>query len=368
MTLSGNLDFVPLDEVLRLLTRAGNDGAVEVTNSDFSGRVFVSGKGIGLATTLSDHSFRDHLISSGYVSEQELVAIETGQRPIASMDDDGNELVALVREMTVESIYQIEANGADFQVVKDASSPYAVSVPFDLETVIRDSRERAAQWDGVKRVIFDLASPMTINRDLESDSVELDKEAWRIVSEIGSGASVRNLAGRLGTTEFAIARVAAGMAERGLLNVGPEAPASPEPASDYDFETVAAAAVSSTPVPDPQESWWEEPEVAAPVAEESVEAAPETVSQELVTSQPAAQTDEIHADASAPEAEVETETSVPAIEESADGAETPDGEDADAFLEKVFSELGPGEEEENEGHGLMRRRRMGSILRELGED
>jgi hypothetical protein len=43
-------------------------------------------------------------------------------------------------------------------------------------------------------------------------------------------------------------------------------------------------------------------------------------------------------------------------------------DDTEAFLEKVFSDLGDETESADDGHGLMRRRRMGSILRELGED
>jgi hypothetical protein len=45
-------------------------------------------------------------------------------------------------------------------------------------------------------------------------------------------------------------------------------------------------------------------------------------------------------------------------------------EDTEAFLEKVFSQLdsnGQADVEE-EGHGLLRRRRMGSVLKEIDED
>ncbi|MGH8948480.1 MAG: hypothetical protein ACRDXF_06420, partial [Acidimicrobiia bacterium] len=58
------------------------------------------------------------------------------------------------------------------------------------------------------------------------------------------------------------------------------------------------------------------------------------------------------------DAEVETEVE-PDVEE-----------DTEAFLEKVFSQLevnGKVDVEE-EGHGLLRRRRMGSVLKEIDED
>jgi anion-transporting ArsA/GET3 family ATPase len=58
----------------------------------------------------------------------------------------------------------------------------------------------------------------------------------------------------------------------------------------------------------------------------------------------------------------------PVIEPAADFEDVE--EDTEAFLEKVFSQLevnGQPEVEE-EGHGLLRRRRMGSVLKEIEED
>ena len=43
-------------------------------------------------------------------------------------------------------------------------------------------------------------------------------------------------------------------------------------------------------------------------------------------------------------------------------------EDTEAFLEKVFSQLESNGQPEEEGHGLLRRRRLGSVLKELNEE
>lgn len=377
MTLSGNLDFVPLDEVLRLLTKAGSNGAVEITGGVVEGRIFVSGNGIGMATTLADHSLRDHLISSGYVTEENLDAIGRGDMSASNLGETGDSFTDLLREMTVESIYQMESHGTEFQVVKDASSPYATGMPFELETVLNDSRDRAQRWIEVSKVVQDLDAAMHINRNLDQSVVELDSEAWRLISEIGSGSSVRQLASRLGTTDFAIARVAADLKTRGLLvtQTGTQPVVSPV-TDDFNFDAVAEAMVPAAEethaVADPQKSWWEEPE-------------DESASHEADNAEVAVTDETAEADAAVKEAFVssvdEDETESFPVEESVGASDEPilqrevvgaldsnESEDADAFLEKVFSELGPEQDDESEGHGLMRRRRMGSILRELGED
>jgi hypothetical protein len=374
MTLSGNLGFVPLDEVLRLLTRAGNDGMVQITNNVATGRIFVAGKGISLATTQADFGLKEHLASSGYISSADLDAVEHGSKSLGDYFTEGSEGLALLREMTVESIYQLDAADADFKVVKDQTSPFASPSIFDLESVISDSRDRRDHWEKVRKTINDLEAPLRINRELDRESVELRKDSWRLLAEIGSGASVSDLARSLGTTEFAVAKVAADMVQSGLVSIEESAQAQtsyPEPAADPYQESAyqaysepeyhAAPAVVEESVTDevdaeltPSEasldasdvaegvndkSWWDEP-VAEVAADEEVES-------------PVFDEEEVD------------ETPVSVDESSAVVAAD---EDTEAFLEKVFSDIGEETASVDDGHGLMRRRRMGSILRELGED
>ena len=57
-----------------------------------------------------------------------------------------------------------------------------------------------------------------MNRELgDQDSVKISRDAWRLLCEMGSGASVRTLAERLGTTDFWTARVAASLSDQQLL-------------------------------------------------------------------------------------------------------------------------------------------------------
>jgi hypothetical protein len=339
MTLSGNLGFVPLDEVLRLLARSGNVGVVEITNGKTRGRIFVAGEGIGLATTLDDLDLRDHLISSGYLRPEDAA---TRPGDTVPFNDD---LVAIVREMSVESIYRMDGDDADFEVVSEAKSPYAAPEPFDLERMLDDGRKRAGQWEKVTTRVPDLEATLRMNRALTRETVELDRESWRLMSEIGSGASVKDLASRLGTTDFAVASVAASMVDNDLLVVESHAPVEEasvapvyeeEPVSPVDSEI------------DPDRSWWDEPETEPTGA---------TVSEDHQdTEELAAESDD-----------VETHQTAETTDADDDVDDAEDVEDTEAFLEKVFSEVG-SEPTEEDGHGLMRRRRMGSILRELGEE
>ena len=408
MALSGNLGFVPLDEVLRLLTRADQQGAVDVWGQDIRGRIFISKKGVSLATTCDDKELRRHLVNSGYVDDAALASIDSGSTTLAPLAEKEAPIVDLLREMTVESLYQMSRNGSSFEVTESATSPYSSPRAFELEAVLEESRRRAHEWSDVNKVISDLDAVIRMNRDLgEQDSVKIGRDAWRLLCEMGSGASVRLIAERLGTTDFWTARVAANLCEQHLL-VFAESIAE-EPAEEPWVEPIteaiddAAPADEAAPVDEAASSevpeieatvaeeqandgsWWVEPDseetddAPAADADADADAQPEPATRDSRFGQFAAKAESTEdggtgldlgyqsnafaeptpetAEEAAPEATYESPADLGAVEE-----------DTEAFLEKVFSQLESNGQPEEEGHGLLRRRRLGSVLKEVTED
>lgn len=385
MTLSGNLGFVPLDEILRLLTRSKQQGAVEVTGNGVRGRVFVGNSGIDLATTSEDDVLHRHIVNSGYAEEGALRRVTTGETTLAALAESNQEIVALLREMTVESIYQISSNGGEFKVLEGRATPYASPKSFDLETLLQDSDERSREWAKVNEVVPDLRASIGLRRDLgDREEVSVKSDDWKILSEIGNGKSVEEIADDLGTTEFWTARVVSRLVSNELVELrvdepvgepvgewiepsGPiadpersqEEPTYPATEDTYDQESFQPVTeqdeqpeveadeprevFASEPIDHiddeaPNGSWWQEPqEEATPVDEAR---APEVVSEGL--------------------------SEIPTVAPIQDGDEE-DEEDTEAFLEKVFSELDSDKSEADEGHGLLRRRRMGT-LRDFSSD
>ena len=82
MSLSGNLGFVSLDEVLRLLSRSNQQASVQVTGDEIRGRIFVTNGGIVLATTWDDTGMRGHLLKSRMVDEASLQSVESGEKSL----------------------------------------------------------------------------------------------------------------------------------------------------------------------------------------------------------------------------------------------------------------------------------------------
>jgi hypothetical protein len=374
-----------LEEVLRLLTRSDQRGSVDVRGEDVRGRVFIGKKGVSLATTAEDRDLHKHLVNSGYVDDGFLRKVAAGESTFADLGDREASIVELLREITIESLYHLTSKGATFEVAEEATSPYASPRPFELESILDDARRRAEEWSDVHAAIGDLETTIRMNRDTgDREEIRINREAWRLLCELGSGASVKTMAERLGTTEFWIARVAADMAEQKLLVLTEELP-EPTPAPAPQYAPVVAEEKAD-------ESWWVEPEPAedaetseGPEASEGyteaeeIPAATEPASRfghfgrSTDAPQDYAQADAYETPAAgAEQTQIDEQTPAGAEYEPATGESPAEGveEDTEAFLEKVFSQLevnGQADVEE-EGHGLLRRRRMGSVLKDIDED
>jgi hypothetical protein len=362
-----------------------------VRGEDVRGRIFIGKKGISLATTAEDRDLHKHLVNSGYLDDGQLRKVVSGEATFSDLGDREGPIIDLLREITIESLYHLNVKGATFEVAEGATSAYGSPRPFELEAALDDSRRRADEWASVHQVIADLDSTIRMNRDPgDLEEIRINREAWRLLCEVGAGASVKMMAERLGTTEFWIAKVAAEMADQELLILTEDfiEVLTPEP-----YPVSYASDVHEDK--GPSESWWVEPEdeeATAEVTETPVVEYPNASiadeSEELVEAEPtsrfghfvraatgqepiAAPTDTFEAPEPEADAFRDDYAEVPSSEPAAEVAEA-EGveEDTEAFLEKVFSQLevnGQADVEE-EGHGLLRRRRMGSVLKEIDED
>ncbi len=367
MSLSGNLGFVSLDEVLRLLSRSNQKGSVDVRGQGVRGRIFVTKSGVALATTSDDEGMHRHLIKSGLVDDDFLLSVESGETTLAAIvEKSGGAIVDLLREMTVESVYQLGLNGDSFDVEEGEETRYASPKPFDLESIIDDSKQRLTDWAEVSKTVSDLDGVMSISRDLgERDEVSINRDAWRVLSEIGSGSSVVSIARELGTTDFWAARVAADLIDDELLAVA-EIESDEEVQIPVDGLPSFAEPKADTETVDeglgPDQSWWEEPgdEDSETEAEEVAEdQAAEVKSTSIFGAYAPGASEE-------PAAVVKEDLSeVPTVSEDDEDGEVE--EDTEAFLEKVFSELDSPTDVEEEGYGLLRRRRLGAARDSSGD-
>lgn len=410
MALTGNLEVFPLQEVLRMLARSNKTGCLRVEAGGIQGRVFIANGALTLATVNTDDEFRHQLLASGLLSEDEIRSVDVGGGAISeAISGDNAGLTDFVREHVVESLYRIRKPGyGNFDFMIDVMPRYATGQTFDAEVAVSEAERRASEWADIDGAISDMNAPLLMVRELpDENSVSVTPPTWRVLAVLGSGASVATVANALGMSLFRAARELAGLVRSNLVEVGASAPspiaapaqptAAPAPAEPWGSQPAAPS--SEAPVPswgEPEQSeaasWDAAPESAAS-PEPGWEQAPSPWAQEG----PAAQAPGWETPVAEPEATpwgdtaqeqppapqgdaVETDADTGAGGWWAQAMGTPEApakgeDDADAFLESVFSQLDegdeaiPSEDSEETGFsmGLLRRRRMGAVSKDITE-
>ncbi|MFP3915056.1 MAG: DUF4388 domain-containing protein [Actinomycetota bacterium] len=348
MSLSGQLEIFPLEEVLRLLARSRQEGCLRVDGPG-AGRIYMDAGSLTYATAEGDDAIREHLLASGLATEDGLRQVDVSHGSLGealSPSSAVSALAELIREQCVEAVYRIRRPGTGhFEFLVDARPRYATGQAFDVETIIAESERRASEWADIESVVPDLGHPWRMVPEIDEDSVNLSDTAWRFLAAMDGSCSVEKLASRLGLTTFQTARRMAELSRAHLVEPAPSPAEAAPPAFTHFPEETAGEAAYQEPVfeePAPQatehdRSWWLEDEQERGAREETAASEP-----------------------------------VPTPEEEPAG---PEGEERDeSFLETVFGELEKTEQPEPEegedddtGFGLLRRRGLGAAFRELAD-
>ena len=90
---------------------------------------------------------------------------------------------------------------------------------FSVDDVLDASDARREEWRSIEPLVPDGATEFRLRprlRDGEGD-VEIASRDWEVLAAIGSGATVQDVAERMGVFEYSAARLTADLVERGLL-------------------------------------------------------------------------------------------------------------------------------------------------------
>lgn len=353
MSLTGNLEVFPLEEVLRLLSRSRKTGCLRVDSPGVQGRIFLHNGAVTLATTGTDDELRRQVLNAGLVTDEDLRQADLSGASLAEILAPGVPAAALtdfVRELVVESLFRIRRPGRGaFDFVVDMTPRYVTGQTFDAEVAVSEADRRATEWADIETVVSDLNAPIRMVPELpDENTVTIAPSTWRILAALEGGASVRLIASALGLSEFRAAREMAALIRNRLVemilpvSVSPAAPA-PEPED-----------VWATPAP----SW----------------AAAEEVETTEGMEEPTEEIREVVAEIAAEDRTGGWWSQGVEEEAKAEDVQGAPAEEADRFLESVFTQLGDEEDavtdtddETGFGMGLLRRRRMGAISRELND-
>ncbi len=307
MSLNGNLEVFPLEEVLRLLARSRKSGCLRVESAGVQGRIFLTNGALAFATTASDVELRRRLVSSRLVEEEALRKIELSGASVSDSlapDVGSTEWADFVREESVEGLYRIRRTGrGTFDFVVELAPRYPTGQTFDSEVVLSEADRRSLEWEDIRTVLPELDKVVRMVPILDhEDTVTLSPSTWQILAALEGGSSTAQVAQRIGWSEFRTAREVATLLRNGLVTL-----------------TESRAPEVGVVI------------VAAPEAEEVEQALPEEAPSEEAPEEPGA-AEEVHA-AVEHEAEPDFEEAIEAESEVAESVEAGGAVEHEEFAE-----------------------------------
>lgn len=248
--LSGKLETFGLRQVLVLVAEAETTGELQVTSQTIGGRIFIDSGVVAYATTRAG---ADSLAELDALLESYDGDSVAGARPAIQ-----EQLTEVLHELT-----QLEAGTFAFVELADSSRSFDVGVTFTVEDLLGLVDERIEDWRRIHEVIPSTDVALSLSSDLPTEhrEVTLDSDSWSILSAVGGGASISEVASKLDTSEFLAGRRLAELVTQGLMAVSGETPlradsASQDPASQPYSSTAYSRLASLESSPEVEEDKW----------------------------------------------------------------------------------------------------------------
>ncbi len=245
--LSGKLKTFSLRQILVLLADADTTGELQVASPTISGRIFFESGVVAYGTTRAGEdslSELDRLLES-YDEDSPV-----GARPV-------------IKEQLTEVLHGLTlAKSGTFDF--DEGTPGSIrsfdaGVTFTVTDLLAAVDNRIEEWRRIREVIPSTSTPLGLASDLPAarPEVTLDASAWTMLSTVGGGASIVDVATKLEVSEFNAAEKLSQLVNEGLLAVAGEV----EPAPSTDSGPADSAI---EPVEPPLELKKEQPSIRRP--------------------------------------------------------------------------------------------------------
>ncbi len=220
--LSGKLKTFSLRQILVLLADADTTGELQVASPTLSGRIFFESGVVAYGTT-----------RAGEDSLSEL------DRLLESYDEDSPARARpVIKEQLTEVLHglmQAKSGTFDFdEGTPGGTRSFDVGVTFTVTDLLAEVDNRIEEWRKIREVIPSTSTPLGLASDLPAarPEVTLDASTWTMLSTVGGGASIVDVATKLEVSEFKAAEKLTELVNQGLLAVAGEVETAPSTDSD----------------------------------------------------------------------------------------------------------------------------------------
>jgi outer membrane protein assembly factor BamB/tetratricopeptide (TPR) repeat protein len=229
MALKGDLESVPLGDVLQTLFQNEKEGTLKLNGPDYSKSIYCCAAGITLLEPeiLTKRRFGDIVVAAGLSSRDELEKILKefdDNRPIGQIlisaglieQDTVNRILTIQVEEEIFSLFELSSGEFEF-FENEKGSPTAeeCGLPlFQVEGVVFEAARRMDEWAFIRKYVGDLDTVFIASGPpTEQDSPEVQK----LLFSLNGRKTLRNIADALIASPFDVAKIAAELAKLGRI-------------------------------------------------------------------------------------------------------------------------------------------------------
>ncbi len=225
--LTGTLRDLPLADLLAWVGRADPRGVVSLSGGAAGTIVLVEGR-IALATAADGPTLAQMVIGSAAITsdgwDTAQVAVRSGRDLADALLDAGADearLVGALREQTVGALFEFLVPG-ETAFAYHAGESHALGGRFAFEPaeVIAEAQARVGAWKVIAEAIPSVSVVMHLARQLDTPSIAITAEDWRILALVDGRSSVADIISKLGMSAFAVCGVLHRLMMAGAVEAG----------------------------------------------------------------------------------------------------------------------------------------------------
>lgn len=189
--LTGNLEQLPLIDILRMLSSSERTGRLDLEQIGNSGEIYL------------DQGSLVHAATANQIGEQAVYTM------MGWMD-------------------------GEFSFAPDVDAPEE-SIELATEQILLEAARKMEEWKDIKEMIPSSDVVFKISPSGSPETVSLQPREWQVLAQVNGERSVEDLARILNKNEFEVAKILYSLTKAGLLEIGEEKETKPEHILDQSF-------------------------------------------------------------------------------------------------------------------------------------
>lgn len=234
MALKGNLRDFNLTQLLNLINLARKTGALTLTSPQGEAKLFFKEGRLVYASRNNDEgSLLTMLLDANKITAEQARAIQ-GRAQVNSDKAIGlllvnaghltqKDILQSVRKHLLEVAYPLFTwDDGLFRFEPNLlPGPHKITAPVELENLILEGSRRLHEWEMLLEEIPDLEASLHFAKRPETSlrKVSLSATEWRVISFIDPRNSIRQIARKIGLSDFEIRRIVFGLISAGLVEM-----------------------------------------------------------------------------------------------------------------------------------------------------